>query len=371
MAQIDWRKRLRPGARITIERGLFAYQERTSGAINYGISYKASGKICKEIVADNLTDARARLAGRRAEVRSGKFRPKKSSPTFEEFSAEYLAHVKHSKRSWARDQLAVDKFREIAQPERLDGITTRMVARFKTQRAETCTPASVNRDLAVLKRMLTLAVEWDYLEENPAAKVRLFKLEEKPRRVLSDAEERRLVEAAAPHLKPILVVGVNTGLRRGERLALTWEQVDFEHNHVTVEHSKSKRVRHVPMNQKVRATLEDMRGISGPVFRYGPDGIGDFKTAFYGAVRRAGIPHCTPHSMRHTFATRLALRGVDLPTLQELLGHADITTTRKYTHPNPSHKQAAVDKLTDSQNQSSTQVAHGAVLDLWGNRLTR
>jgi integrase len=95
--------------------------------------------------------------------------------------------------------------------------------------------------------------------------------------------------------------------------------------------------------------LKEMRGISGPVFRYGPDGLGDFKKGFRGAVRRAKIRHCTPHCMRHTFATRLVLAGVDIVNVQDLLGHADITTPRKYAHPNPSHKQAAVEKLTDSK----------------------
>ncbi|UCH85780.1 MAG: tyrosine-type recombinase/integrase, partial [Candidatus Latescibacterota bacterium] len=84
---------------------------------------------------------------------------------------------------------------------------------------------------------------------------------------------------------------------------------------------------------------------TGHVLRYRGQLIKAVKTAFVGAVKRAGIPHCTLHSCRHTFATRLVLAGVDLATVQQLMGHASISTTMKYTHPAPQHKRDAVARL--------------------------
>ena len=87
----------------------------------------------------------------------------------------------------------------------------------------------------------------------------------------------------------------------------------------------------------------------GHVFVYRGLPIKAVKTAFAGAVRRAGISHCTLHSCRHTFATRLVLAGVDLATVMQLMGHASISTTMKYAHPSPPHKREAVGRLDFNQ----------------------
>jgi len=85
------------------------------------------------------------------------------------------------------------------------------------------------------------------------------------------------------------------------------------------------------------------------VFRYRGSPIGDVKTAFLKAVKRAGIPRCRFHDLRHTFATRLVLAGVDLATVKELMGHASISTTMRYAHPSPPHKREAVARLDSHQ----------------------
>jgi integrase len=84
---------------------------------------------------------------------------------------------------------------------------------------------------------------------------------------------------------------------------------------------------------------------TGHVFRYRGLPIKDTKTAFLKAVKRAGIPPCRFHDLRHTAATRLVLAGVDLATVKELLGHASISTTMRYAHPSPPHKREAVARL--------------------------
>jgi integrase len=166
----------------------------------------------------------------------------------------------------------------------------------------------------------------------------------------ADDEERKLIEASAPHFKPVIVVAINTGMRRGELLGLQWEQVDLQSRTITVKQSKSGRVRHVPLNKTAQQALSELPGLhEGQVFRYRGLPINDVKTAFLKAVKRAGIPCCRFHDLRHTFATRLVLAGVDLATVKELMGHASISTTMRYAHPSPPHKRDAVARLDSPQ----------------------
>ena len=206
--------------------------------------------------------------------------------------------------------------------------------------------STVNRDIAVLKRLFNLAMDWNLVDKNPLKKAALFRVEEKLMRVLTPDEELRLIEAAAPHFRPLIIVAINTGMRRGELLGLHWEQVDLQTGTIAVEHSKSGRVRHIPINKTAMETLNELPGPrAGHVFHYRGLPIKDTKTAFKGAVRRAKIPHCRFHDLRHTFATRLVLAGVDLATVKELMGHASISTTMRYAHPSPPHKRDAVARL--------------------------
>jgi integrase len=122
--------------------------------------------------------------------------------------------------------------------------------------------------------------------------------------------------------------------------------VDLASGTITVKHTKNGKLRHIPLNKTAQETLEELpEPHTGHVFRYRGRPIRAIKTAFLGAVRRAEILPCRFHDLRHTFATRLASAGVDLATVKELLGHASVSTTMKYTHPAPQHKRDAVARL--------------------------
>ncbi len=128
------------------------------------------------------------------------------------------------------------------------------------------------------------------------------------------------------------------------------EQVDLQSKTITIKQSKNGKVRHIPINKKAQEALESIpEPHEGYVFVYRGLPIKAVKTAFAGAVRRAGIQHCTLHCCRHTFATRLVIAGVDLATVMQLMGHASISTTMKYAHPSPPHKREAVARLDLTQ----------------------
>ncbi|HEY5972303.1 MAG TPA: site-specific integrase [Pseudoxanthomonas sp.] len=138
---------------------------------------------------------------------------------------------------------------------------------------------------------------------------------------------------------------LNTGLRRGELLSLFWNDVDLVGKMITVraERAKSGRQRHVPLNIEALGVLTRWRGQCDD--RPGIFQPNDVKTAWVKLLGRAKITNCRFHDLRHHFASRLVTKGVDLNTVRELLGHADIKMTLRYAHLAPDHLAAAVEKL--------------------------
>ncbi|KGQ20757.1 Integrase [Lysobacter dokdonensis DS-58] len=147
------------------------------------------------------------------------------------------------------------------------------------------------------------------------------------------------------HLTAVVLLAMNTGLRRGELLSLCWSDIDLEARVLTVraETAKSARQRHIPLNEEATNVLRAWSKRSN-----GPDvfGVADVKTAWTALTHAAGLENFRFHDLRHHFASKLVMAGVDLNTVRELLGHSDIKMTLRYSHLAPDHLAAAVAKLT-------------------------
>jgi integrase len=153
------------------------------------------------------------------------------------------------------------------------------------------------------------------------------------------------------HLTPLVLLSLNTGARRGELFGLEWADVDFGLNQVTIrgETSKKNRTRHIPLNAEAADALTRWRKQTdgaGLVFT-GRDGerLENVRKSWAGVLKAAGIESFRWHDMRHTFASWLVMRGVDLNTVRELLGHGDIKMTLRYAYLAPQHKARAVAML--------------------------
>jgi integrase len=201
--------------------------------------------------------------------------------------------------------------------------------------------------------MMSMAVKWNLLEKNPFAGVKLLHVPAFPERILSKEEEEKLLSACkrvrAPYLRFIVGLALNTGMRRGEVLSLRWGQVDLENRLIHVSNGKTAQSdRRIPMNETVFDVLSKLSRKNSLVFPSHRKEGGPFrdpKKAFAKAIRLAGIEHLRFHDLRHTFATRLVRAGVDLITVQHLLGHAKITMTARYAHSLADDKIAAVRRL--------------------------
>lgn len=228
-------------------------------------------------------------------------------------------------------------------------------------------PATINRYLALLRRMLNWAVEREYLDRTPfrrgsQAVIKLERENNRRSRRLTADEEKRLLNAARPITKALIIAALDTGMRRGELLGLRFGDVDFDRQviHVRAENAKSKRGRSIPIaTTRLKAGLEWLRidaegrqkDDAAPVFsnRVG-EPLKDFRDGWVNALAAANITGLWFHDLRGEYASRLVERGVPLSQVRDLLGHASIVTTERYDRQRFEALAAAAKRLDDGQS---------------------
>jgi integrase len=172
-------------------------------------------------------------------------------------------------------------------------------------------------------------------------------------RYLTDEEEKTLFAVLVgrrAHLRPIVVVALQTGMREGEILGLRGEPVHFDQKTIYVAHTKTGRPRRIPMSRPVEVELRSLKQDASSeehVFSYARTGLKltTFRHAWEGACKQAGISGFRFHDLRHTFATRLRAKGVHEMDIMTLLGHTTLQMTSRYTHAMPQNLRTAVDSL--------------------------
>jgi len=309
--------------------------------------------------------------------------------TFREFADKIYApwaeaHLKRPEQALWILRTVFGDFRN----RRLDQLTPFEIERWRSdRRRDGCAASSVNRYMDTLKACLEKAVAWGYLKTNPANEIKRLKDDrDSTPRYLSEGEYKALLQALdareaeirrkrasanawrrergrdllpslenAPyvdHLKPLVLLSLNTGLRRGEALALEWGAIDLDRSLLTVRAgtAKSGKTRHIPLNRSTREMLAAWREWCGPDKRYVFEAragkpLKDARTSWEQVLKAAGIANFRWHDMRHTFASWLVMRGVDLNTVRELLGHSNYAMTLRYAHLAPEVSAAAVERL--------------------------
>lgn len=245
-------------------------------------------------------------------------------------------HAKVNKRSWKDDEIIIKKHKRFFGDVLLNAIKTEDIEKYKGSRRGLVKEATIDRELAVLKVIFKKATAWDYARHNPAKDVRPYKEELKPVRILSPNERARLLTACPEYLRPIVVMALKTGMRKGEILNLKWENVDLDHQIISVTHTKSKKLRDVPIHPELEDILRALPRWSEYIF-HGPHGErlndeGKFRIGFVESRNAAGLNDLTFHALRHNFASELAAKGADLRTIQEYLGHSSLMLLQRYAH---------------------------------------
>jgi integrase len=406
-------KQLRPAAkpfevRDTRVKG-FLLRVQPSGVMTYYAEYGRGKRITlgrSEVLAPDKARERARniLAGAQfgedpmEEKRAAKAHTLRSFID-EEYAPWAEANIRTAATTVARLKAGFAEHLD----KKLDELTPWLIEKWRAARIKDgAKPVTANRDLDDLKSSLNKAVAWDVIEANPIAGVKRSKTdgsrsarflsvdeEARLRRALDDREERITREresanawrderqykllrdlragAFADYLKPLVLVSLHTGMRRGELFALTWQSVYLAAARITVhgDTAKSGTTRHLPLNSEALAVLrgwhEQAADKAGLVFP-GKDGaaFNNVRRSWEGVLKAAKIARFRWHDLRHTFASKLVMVGVDLNTVRELLGHSDYKMTQRYAHLAPEHKAAAVAKLVSAQPSLSIPAASTA-----------
>ena len=301
------------------------------------------------------SDAEALRAKRLLEVREGKNPELKRIPniTLKEFAPEYLAWAEpriksyRSRKGFVRQ--LVNDFGHIP----LNNFSIAIIEQWQSNRMKINgnKPASVDSMLAVLKHMFSKAFEWKKVSEHSlqqVRKVKLFNPNNRRLRYLSEEECRRLIDECENHLKPIVITALHTGMRKTEILSLTWNMVDLQNRIITLAYTKNNERREIPISSLLYNTLKNQRTrIDTNYVFHDKNGrpFKDIKKSFSSALVRAKIPDFVFHDLRHTFASHLVMAGVDIVTVQKLLGHKTLTMTLRYAHLANAHRINAIDKL--------------------------
>lgn len=260
-------------------------------------------------------------------------------------------HAKHSKITWETDEKRLRAIKRHFGDVLVHEITAARLEEYRVSRlGEGASKSTVNRELSLLKTAFNKAIEWGKISDNPIKKIKFYSEKENARtRYLDQDEKVRLLTACPIPTKRIVFFALNTGMRQGEILGLRWKDIDYKANVIAIKHSKAGRPRYVSMNTELTEMLKSMPSVSEYVFGSG-DSSGQPKWGLYHnfferAVRQAKIADFCFHDLRHTFASDLVMKGADLKTVSELLGHATMRMTERYSHLSPAHKLVAVEML--------------------------
>lgn len=338
-----------------MSRGVF---ERPKGSGMWWIRYAdAHGREHREKVGAKSIAIEAYYI-RKAEIREGRFITPKERRVSRVTFGELADMAIEAKRGHNADgSVRNDEFTKKRVAKRMGSLPAASITSseiesyllsLKTE--ERCGP-TVNRYRSFISSVFSYAVRTKKLERNPVKDVPRYKEHPSRVRFLDEAEETKLRETIRelyPQYESEVDIALHTGARRGEQFHIKWRDVDFKRGFVRVDGKTGPR--HIEMNSVARAALLKLQRNAGTAVYVCEDakraGQRDWRRWFEECVKAAGIEDFTWHDLRHTFASRLVMAGVDLRTVQELMGHKSITQTMKYAHLSQAHRRAAVEKLT-------------------------
>jgi integrase len=370
----------------------------------YWIDYYVSGHRKRERIGPDKKLAETVLKKRKVEIAEGKFLEKRRpiTTTFDELADTYLkwimpndeAGIPARKRSWrTHDLYAIGQLRAYFGGKRLTAITPALVGQYRDWRRSTISRrnrpvsvATVNRELACLKRMFNVAhkglivLKGGIPKDKPLEVVSLERERNERDRVLSTEEFARLCEAAEDWLKPMLVVAYHTGMRKEEIRSLRWDQVDLKMGTIRLKSSDTKtdEGRVIPMSQTLTGTLKTAtRYVHCPwvfvnparmdAWQEGPDMVEPryHKTsithAFERACQKAGVRNATFHDLRHTFVTNARRAGIDYFRIMAITGHKTMAVFKRYNMVDEVDLRQAIsqiDTYMDASSETDTTATH-------------
>ncbi len=307
------------------------------------------------------SDAKTLLAKRKMETLCRSKLPELSGNRllFSELLNDALEHSKaeNGKQSTQELKLKIERMRPDWGPKRVQDISKQEIVRWLSTEKETrdWTDSTLNRWQACFSLVFRVAMDNGKISANPASRIRRRIEDNLSVRFLALNEEDAITNILAnryPSYLPAFLISLHTGMRASEQSRLHWSDINFDRTLLTVRKmANTKNGRHVPLNHIAMCALESLYKVSGPS---GPVFLNSKQTPmiahrewFDPAVREAQVSGYTWHKNRPTFASRLAIGGVDIKTIAQLMGQGTITLLMRYAHLSPNNTQSAVDRLVD------------------------
>ena len=347
--------------------------------INYRYKEGDQWKVKWEKIGKASEGYTAKLASHlRAErlraIRHGEEFPqkKKKAPYFRDVAAKYLEWAKTNRVRGGRDELY--RYRKHLAPafdnKRLNEISPFHLERLKSNLTKDgLSPATVKHALVLVREIFNKAIKWRlYDGENPVKEVKMPKLNNERTRFLSHEEAETLLEElqkSSKQLHDMALLSLHCGLRAGEIFNLKGQDIDFENERIRISNPKNKRTRYAYMTHAVKDMLQSYmpKKPDELIFkdRNGKK-IVEISSTFARVIKRLewneGITDArekvTFHTLRHTFASWLALQGEPILTIKELMGHKSLAMTERYSHLIPDQKRKATLKLERGFQEGKT-----------------
>ncbi|KKR11719.1 MAG: site-specific tyrosine recombinase [Candidatus Wolfebacteria bacterium GW2011_GWC2_39_22] len=275
--------------------------------------------------------------------------------TFQLLADKYEEYSKINNLGYKKYLSTIKHLREFFGNRNINDITPFLIEKYRIERKSfDIANTTVNREINILRKMFSIAVDNDWIEENPCLSKQIKPLREKniKDRFLSAKEETSLFEKCKEeyeYMRPIIVCALNTAIRKSNILGLKWDSVNLKLKYIHLLETKNGKSTKIPINNKLLAELKllEKNKLSEYVFtnpltktRYY-----DILKAFKYLCSEANIDGLVFHDLRHTAATRMVSAGIDLVVVQDILCHSEIKTTMRYSHPVPKRKLEAIEAL--------------------------
>lgn len=323
-----------------------------------------TGKRIIKAIGPKKKEAEDYLEKIKASIREGRFFDikKENKTTFKELLNQYIPKIEGM--DFYRDALVyfVPAVQEHFGNKLLSEITFKDLEDFRekekrrpTRHGTERSNRTVNIEMEFLRRILKKAVMWEMLERSPFDRGEglFYRNTIKRERALTENEVKRLIDACSPHLKPIVVTAVYTGLRKGDILSLKWKDVDLEKGFIQLTEKKTGKTRNIVLNADMKTLFKSLR-VRGEYVFPGKNGkpFTDVKESFQSALEDAGIEQSKDrrkkivfHTLRHTCISLLTERRADTTMVKNYVAHASEEMTEHYTHLSQKYARKTADIL--------------------------
>ena len=319
------------------------------GPFQYQVQIRRKGYPGQQRTFETKRDAEAWATAIESEMHRGVFidRTEAERTTFAEALERYAREVTVDKRGWETELHRINALKKHPLAARsMASLRAVDFANYRDERLKECSPATVKRELVIISHVFNTArQDWSLPVDNPIASIRKPTVGQHRERRLSEDELSRLIDAAqeskAATLAFCIIIAIETGMRAGEIVPLTWEQIDLANSVIRLAMTKNGERRLVPLTETAVEAIQALpRPIHGGRVTSFYDSRG-LSAAFRRACERAGITGLRFHDLRHEAASRLAPR-MSVATLAKVMGWKTIQMAMRYYNPTAAELVAAV-----------------------------